>query len=138
MLVFISTMSSGFDLSSLFESKRRAASMFTSRCSAAAIMAKIELMGREARLRVCREKEFKVRMEGTEEGRNGRLTVAAEVFEVALGVAVVEGIGQREARRRRWREGQVRQFRFWRGREERDRGYSEGVVRERGIFVILQ
>ncbi|KAL7187258.1 hypothetical protein ACSBR1_037342 [Camellia fascicularis] len=43
---FISSMSSGFDLSSLFENKRRVGSMFTSRCSASAIMEKIEAAGK--------------------------------------------------------------------------------------------
>ena len=36
------------------------------------------------------EKEFKVRMQGKEEGRKGKLAVSVEVFEVAPEVAVVE------------------------------------------------
>ncbi|XP_010519611.1 PREDICTED: CBL-interacting serine/threonine-protein kinase 5-like [Tarenaya hassleriana] len=87
---FISSMSSGFDLSSLFESKRKPRTMFTSRCSAAAIMAKIAGVAKEMNMRVKKTKEFKVKMEGKTEGRKGRLSVTAEVFEVAPEVAVVE------------------------------------------------
>lgn len=87
---FISSMSSGFDLSSLFESKRKAASMFTSRFSATAIMAKIELVAKRLSFRVSKGKDFKIRLQGTCEGRKGRLSVTAEVFEVAPEVAVVQ------------------------------------------------
>ncbi|KAH0907560.1 hypothetical protein HID58_039387 [Brassica napus] len=67
---FISSMSSGFDLSSLFQSKRKVQSVFTSRSSAAEIMEKIET--------------------GKTEGRKGRLSMTAEVFEVAPEMSVVE------------------------------------------------
>lgn len=87
---FISSMSSGFDLSSLFENKRRAGSMFTSRCSASAIMEKIEAAGKGLSYKVAQVKDFKLRMQGATEGRKGRLAVTAEVFEVAPEVAVVK------------------------------------------------
>ncbi|XP_013643719.2 CBL-interacting serine/threonine-protein kinase 25-like [Brassica napus] len=87
---FISSMSSGFDLSSLFESKRKVRSMFTSRWSAAEIMGKMEGIGKEMGMKVKRTKDFKVRMQGKTEGRKGQITVTAEVFEVAPEVAVVE------------------------------------------------
>ncbi|CAK9182880.1 unnamed protein product [Ilex paraguariensis] len=87
---FISCMSSGFDLSSLFESKKKVGSMFTSRCSAPAIMAKIETVARGLSFKVAQVKDFKVRLLGPSEGRKGRLSVTAEVFEVAPEVAVVE------------------------------------------------
>ncbi|URE42082.1 cbl-interacting protein kinase [Musa troglodytarum] len=64
----ISSMATGFDLSTLFESRRKAGTVFTSRSPAAAI----------------------VTMEGKTEGRKGQLAVTAEVFEAAAGVAVVE------------------------------------------------
>lgn len=86
---FISSMSSGFDLSSLFESKRKSASTFTSKCSAAAIMAKLRSVARKLNFGFVLEKEFKVRMQGKEEGRKGKLAVTVEVFEVAPEVAVV-------------------------------------------------
>ncbi|GKV03163.1 hypothetical protein SLEP1_g15517 [Rubroshorea leprosula] len=87
---FISSMSSGFDLSSLFETKRKSGSMFTSRCSASAIMAKIEGVAKGLNFKVGNVKDFKMRLQGTSEGRKGRLSVTAEVFEVAPEVAVVE------------------------------------------------
>ncbi|KAH7523971.1 CBL-interacting serine/threonine-protein kinase 5 [Ziziphus jujuba] len=87
---FISSMSSGFDLSNLFESKRKAGSMFTSRFSATAIMTKIEAVGRGLSYKVSKVKDFKIRLQGPSEGRKGRLSVTAEVFEVAPEVAVVQ------------------------------------------------
>ncbi|XP_021820926.1 CBL-interacting serine/threonine-protein kinase 5-like [Prunus avium] len=87
---FISSMSSGFDLSNLFERKRKAGSMFTSKCSATAIMAKIELVAKGLSFKVAKVKDFKIRLQGPNEGRKGRLSVTAEVFEVAPEVAVVE------------------------------------------------
>ncbi|KAM1088509.1 CBL-interacting serine/threonine-protein kinase 5-like [Malus sylvestris] len=89
---FISSMSSGFDLSNLFETKRKAGSMFTSKCSAAAIMTKIEVAAKGLSFKVRKLKDFKLRMQGPNEGRKGRLSVTAEVFAVAPEVAVVEFI----------------------------------------------
>ncbi|XWS17866.1 hypothetical protein CRYUN_Cryun33cG0105300 [Craigia yunnanensis] len=87
---FISSMSSGFDLSSLFENKRKSGTMFTSRCSASAILSKIEVVAKGLNFRVGKVKDFKMRLHGSSEGRKGRLSVTAEVFEVAPEVAVVE------------------------------------------------
>ncbi|XVF89393.1 hypothetical protein PTKIN_Ptkin19aG0126800 [Pterospermum kingtungense] len=87
---FISSMSSGFDLSSLFEKNRKSGTMFTSRCSASAIMSKIEGVAKALNFRVGKAKDFKMRLQGPSEGRKGRLSVTAEVFEVAPEVAVVE------------------------------------------------
>ncbi|VVB14004.1 unnamed protein product [Arabis nemorensis] len=87
---FISSMSSGFDLSSLFESKRKVQSVFTSRSSATEIMEKIETVTKEMNMKVKTTKDFKVKMEGKTEGRKGRLSMTAEVFEVAPEIAVVE------------------------------------------------
>ncbi|OIT21331.1 PREDICTED: CBL-interacting serine/threonine-protein kinase 25-like [Nicotiana attenuata] len=86
---FISAMSSGFDLSSLFESKRKSGSMFTSKSSASTIMSKLESLAKKMNFEI-ESKEFKVKMQGTSEGRKGKLSVIAEVFEVAPEVAVVE------------------------------------------------
>ncbi|XAR69995.1 Non-specific serine/threonine protein kinase [Bertholletia excelsa] len=87
----ISSMSSGFDLSGLFENKRRTGSMFTSRLTGVAIMSRIEAAAKGLGLKVVKVKEFKVRLErSSEEGRKGRLSVTAEVYEVAPEVSVVE------------------------------------------------
>ncbi|XP_057791367.1 CBL-interacting serine/threonine-protein kinase 5-like [Salvia miltiorrhiza] len=87
---FISSMSSGFDLSNLFEKGRRSGSLFTSRCSAAVVVAKLESLANKLNFTLVLSKDYKVRMQGAAEGRKGRLSVTAEVFEVAPEVAVVE------------------------------------------------
>ncbi|XP_010275777.1 PREDICTED: CBL-interacting serine/threonine-protein kinase 25-like [Nelumbo nucifera] len=87
---FISSMSSGFDLSSLFENKRKAGSIFTSKCSASTIMSKLEQVAKGLSFKFIKVKDFKVKMQGNVEGRKGRLSVTAEVFEVAPQVAIVE------------------------------------------------
>ena len=70
----ISSMSSGFDLSSLFESKRKAASMFTSWCSASAIMTKLESVAKGLSFRVVKVKDVKMRLQGCSEGRKKRFS----------------------------------------------------------------
>ncbi|KAK8550568.1 hypothetical protein V6N13_119086 [Hibiscus sabdariffa] len=87
---FISSMSSGFDLSSLFENKRKSGTMFTSRCSATAIMAKIEAVAKGLNFRVGKVKDFKMKLQGSSEGRKGKLLMTAEVSEVAPELAIVE------------------------------------------------
>ncbi|GMH10525.1 hypothetical protein Nepgr_012366 [Nepenthes gracilis] len=87
---FISSMSLGFDLSNLFESKRKAGSVFTSKCSANAIIAKMEAMAKGLKYEVAKIKNFKVKLLGPSEGQKGRLSVTVEVFKVAPEVAVVE------------------------------------------------
>ncbi|KAM6544120.1 hypothetical protein CsatB_008567 [Cannabis sativa] len=87
---FISSMSSGFDLSSLFENKRKTGSMFTSKCSATTIMAKLEFVAKGLSFKVAKLKDFQIRLQGASEGRKGKLSVTAEVFEVAPEVSVVE------------------------------------------------
>ncbi|KAF5743361.1 CBL-interacting protein kinase 25 [Tripterygium wilfordii] len=87
---FISSMSSGFDLSSLFENKRRVGSIFTSKCSALTILGKLEGVAKAMNFKVAKVKDFKVRLQGPSEGRKGKLALTAEVFEVAPNVAVVE------------------------------------------------
>ncbi|XP_062194220.1 CBL-interacting protein kinase 16-like [Phragmites australis] len=86
----ISSMSSGFDLSGLFESEQKAATVFTSRAPAATVVEKLEAVGRALGFEVARGKGWRVRMEAKADGTNGRLAVTAEVLEVAAGVAVVE------------------------------------------------
>lgn len=87
---FISSMSTGFDLSNMFEEKRKKGSTFTSRCTAKVIMGKIEAVGKKFGFKVARTKDFKLRLVGPTEGRKGRLSVTAEVFKVAPEVTVVE------------------------------------------------
>lgn len=87
---FISAMSSGLNLSSLFEEKKKWPSMFTSKCSAPVILTKLESAAKDLNFEVASDAEFKVKIERKEEGRKGKLAMTAEVFEVAPQVAVVE------------------------------------------------
>ncbi|KAK3021799.1 hypothetical protein RJ639_047154 [Escallonia herrerae] len=87
---FISSMSSGFDLSSMFENTRKSGSMFTSKCSPSAIMEQLAAAAKKLGFKMVGVKEYTMKMEGTKEGRKGKLAVTAEVFEVAPEVAVVE------------------------------------------------
>ncbi|XP_057423513.1 CBL-interacting serine/threonine-protein kinase 25-like [Lotus japonicus] len=87
---FISSMSSGFDLSGFFEEKRRGGSVFTSKCSVSEIASKIEGAAKGLRFRVAKVKDFKLRLQGMTEGRKGKLAVTAEILTVAPELAVVE------------------------------------------------
>ncbi|KAJ7962760.1 Non-specific serine/threonine protein kinase [Quillaja saponaria] len=86
----ISSLSHGFNLSSLFERQRKSHSMFTSKCSASTVLAKLKMAAKKLNLRVASTKNFSMRMQGIREGRKGKLEVTAEVFEVAPEVAVIE------------------------------------------------
>ena len=89
---FISAMSSGFDLSNMFENKQKSRSLFTSKSCASTIMVKLESLAKRLNFNIScsNENEYKLRMQGISEGRKGKLLVNAEVFEVATEVAVVE------------------------------------------------
>ncbi|KZV37786.1 CBL-interacting protein kinase 25 [Dorcoceras hygrometricum] len=87
---FISSMSTGFDLSSMFEEERKVGSTFASRCSAKVIMGKMEMVAKKLGFKVARMKDFQLRLLGMTEGRKGRLSLTAEVFKVAPEVTVVE------------------------------------------------
>ncbi|KAF7843195.1 CBL-interacting serine/threonine-protein kinase 5-like [Senna tora] len=86
----ISSLSHGFDLRSLFETRKRSPSMFISKFSAAAVVGKVEAVAKKLNLRIMGRKDYMVRMQGTKEGRKGKLGMTVEVFEVAPEVAVVE------------------------------------------------
>lgn len=88
----ISSMASGFNLSSLFGDESTAAgSMFTSRRPAEEVVAEIERMARGMRFEVERLKEFKLRLAAADAGEEGsRLEVAVEVFRSAEELTVVE------------------------------------------------
>lgn len=86
----ISSMSSGFDLSSLFEIKRKPKRMFTSKLPAITVKERLEEAAPEMNMRVKHVKDCKMKLQSRTEGRKGRLSVTAEVFEVAPEVSVVE------------------------------------------------
>ncbi|KAJ8540549.1 hypothetical protein K7X08_035694 [Anisodus acutangulus] len=86
----ISSMSAGANLSSLFENKKKTESIFTSRCSATIIMAKIQLLANKLNFKVVRVNGSTLRLQGPSNGRKARLLVTIEVFKVAPEVAVVK------------------------------------------------
>ncbi|KAL5056786.1 hypothetical protein RYX36_028390 [Vicia faba] len=86
----ISSLSHGFDLRNLFETRKRSPSMFISKLSASAVVGKLESLAKKLNLKVTGKKDFIVRMQGATEGRKGKLGMTVEVFEVAPDVAVVE------------------------------------------------
>ncbi|KAG8050190.1 hypothetical protein GUJ93_ZPchr0009g1846 [Zizania palustris] len=86
----ISSMSSGLDLSGMFESEQKAATVFTSRTPAATVVEKLEAVGRALGYTITRGKGWKLRMEAAADGPNGRLVVTAQALEVAADVAIVE------------------------------------------------
>ncbi|XP_028782568.1 CBL-interacting serine/threonine-protein kinase 5-like [Neltuma alba] len=86
----ISSLSNGFDLRSLFETRKRSPSMFLSKLSAPTVVAKLETVAKKLNFKITGRKDFKVRMQGETEGRKGKLAMTVEVFEVAPEVAVVE------------------------------------------------
>ena len=86
----ISSLSRGFDLRNLFETRKRSPSTFISKLSASAVVGKLENVAKKLNLKVMGKKDFMVRMQGTTEGRKGKLGMTVEVFEVAPEVAVVE------------------------------------------------
>lgn len=53
-------------------------------------MSKLESLAKKVNFQIVSAKEFKIKMQGTSEGRKGKLSVMAEVFEVAPQVAIVE------------------------------------------------
>ncbi|KAK4802564.1 hypothetical protein SAY86_000767 [Trapa natans] len=87
---FISSMSSGFDLSNLFESKRKSGSIFTTKCPASTIFGKLEAVAKKLDFLVLSMKDYKLKLQGRSEGRKGKLSVTAEVLEVAPEVVMVE------------------------------------------------
>lgn len=87
----IISLSSGFDLSGLFEEadcKRKA--RFTSFKTASAIITKLEDVAKRLRLKVKKKDEGVLRMEGVKEGRKGILGVDLEIFEVTPSFHMVE------------------------------------------------
>ncbi|KAE9584190.1 putative protein kinase CAMK-CAMKL-CHK1 family [Lupinus albus] len=88
----ISSLSHGFDLRSLFETRKRSPSMFISKFSASEVVAKLEGVAEKLNFRITGKKEYTVRMQGEkeEEEGKGKLGMTVEVFELAPEVAVVE------------------------------------------------
>lgn len=79
----IISLSAGFDLSGLFEeSERKKEVRFTSNKSASTIISKLEDIAKRLRLKIKKKDGGLLKLEGSKEGRKGRLGIDAEIFEV--------------------------------------------------------
>ncbi|KAL1553772.1 CBL-interacting serine/threonine-protein kinase 6 [Salvia divinorum] len=88
----IISLSEGFDLSPLFEEKKRAEKeemRFATTTSASSVISKLEEVGKTRNFSV-KKSESCVRLQGLESGRKGKLGIAADVFSVAPSFVVVE------------------------------------------------
>eukprot|EP01018_Ginkgo_biloba_P006950 Gb_10015 [translate_table: standard] len=87
----IISLSQGFDLSGLFEEKNKVKqeSRFTSKQPASSIISKLEEIAKLFRFSI-KKRDCKVKLEGSEQGRKGHLSIAAEIFEVTPSLFVVE------------------------------------------------
>ncbi|XP_051134105.1 CBL-interacting protein kinase 18 [Andrographis paniculata] len=87
----IISISSGFDLSSLFDGPRtRKEARFISRKPAPAIISKLEELARRMKLRISKWDAGLLRLEGSKEGRKGVLCIEAEIFVLTPAVHLVE------------------------------------------------
>eukprot|EP00252_Welwitschia_mirabilis_P002990 TRINITY_DN13005_c0_g1_i1.p1 TRINITY_DN13005_c0_g1~~TRINITY_DN13005_c0_g1_i1.p1 ORF type:complete len:450 (+),score=43.46 TRINITY_DN13005_c0_g1_i1:658-2007(+) len=89
----IISQSPGFNLSGLFKDDKNAVKQeprFTSAQPASRIISKLEELGQMLRFNVKKSKDCKLKMKGSEQGRKGHLSIAAEVFEVTPSLFVVE------------------------------------------------
>ena len=88
----IISLSEGFDLSPLFEEKKREEKeemRFATTKPASSVISKLEEVAEAARFNV-RKSESGVRLQGQESGRKGKLAINAEIFAVAPSFLVVQ------------------------------------------------
>jgi len=89
----IISLSPGFNLSGLFKDntiKQEEESRFTSTQPASSIMSKLEEIASLFRFSFKKSKDFKMKLQGSEEGRQGYLSIDAEIFEVTPSFFMVE------------------------------------------------
>lgn len=87
----IISFSQGFDLSGLFgENDQKKEVRFTSRQTAKTIISKLEDIAKCLRLKVMKREMGLLKLEGSNEGRKGILSIDAEVFEVTPTFHLVE------------------------------------------------
>ncbi|OAY46900.1 CBL-interacting serine/threonine-protein kinase 6 [Manihot esculenta] len=88
----IISLSEGFDLSPLFEEKKREEKeelRFATTRPASSVISRLEEVAKAGKFSV-KKSETKVRMQGQESGRKGKLAIAAEIFAVTPSFLVVE------------------------------------------------
>ncbi|PRQ46136.1 putative protein kinase CAMK-CAMKL-CHK1 family [Rosa chinensis] len=88
----IISLSEGFDLSPLFEEKKREEKeelRFATTRSASTVISKLEEVAKAGKFRV-KKSDSMVRLQGEASGRKGKLAIAAEIFAVTPSFLVVE------------------------------------------------
>lgn len=88
----IISLSEGFDLSPLFEEKKREEKeelRFATTRSASSVISKLEEVAKAGKFRV-KKSDSMVRLQGQQSGRKGKLAIAAEIFAVTPSFLVVE------------------------------------------------
>ncbi|GMY10457.1 CBL-interacting serine/threonine-protein kinase 10-like [Fagus crenata] len=87
----IISLSAGFDLSGLFEEDSEAReARFTSRKPASVIISKLEEIAKQLKMKVMKKDAGLLKFDGHKEGRNGILSIEAEIFEVTPCLHLVE------------------------------------------------
>uniref|UniRef100_A0A1D1ZH08 non-specific serine/threonine protein kinase n=1 Tax=Anthurium amnicola TaxID=1678845 RepID=A0A1D1ZH08_9ARAE len=87
----IISLSTGFDLSGLFEeADHRREARFTSRQPASTIISKLEDIAKRLRFKVKKKDGGIMKLEGSNEGRRGVLAIDAEIFEITPSFHLVE------------------------------------------------
>ncbi|KAG8380950.1 hypothetical protein BUALT_Bualt06G0069800 [Buddleja alternifolia] len=87
----IISLSTGFDLSGLFVSNdEKDEIQFTSAKPASSIISKLEGVARHLRLKVAKKDQGCMRLEGSNEGRNGNLSIDVKIFEITPSFHLVE------------------------------------------------
>ncbi|KAF5725870.1 CBL-interacting protein kinase 9 [Tripterygium wilfordii] len=88
----IISLSQGFDLSPLFEEKKREEKeelRFATTRPASSVISRLEEVAKSMKFNV-KKSETRVRLQGQESGRKGRLAIAADIFAVTPSFLVVE------------------------------------------------
>ncbi|XP_071716183.1 CBL-interacting protein kinase 2-like [Rutidosis leptorrhynchoides] len=87
----IIALSPGFDLTALFEEPRqKKEARFTSCRPAAYIISKLEESAKRLKMKISKREAGLLKLEGTNEGRKGILSLDAEIFELAQSFHMVE------------------------------------------------
>ncbi|KAK3218970.1 hypothetical protein Dsin_012940 [Dipteronia sinensis] len=87
----IISLSAGFDLSGLFEeTSQKCEAKFTSKYPASVIIAKLEEVAKLLKLKVTKKAGGLLKLEGLKEGRQGILSIDAEIFQITPNFHLVE------------------------------------------------
>jgi len=85
----IISLSEGFDLSPLFEEKKREEMRFATAGTPSSVISRLEEVAKAGKFDM-KSSETKVRLQGQERGRKGKLAIAADIYSVTPSFMVVE------------------------------------------------